>query len=243
MSGPSRVSATVPEALDEALILHLRPYRETSVLVDLFGASSGRLRLLAKGARRGGPSGRPTLGAFDRILFAAGGRGELRLLTRWERLSSGAMLRGEALFCAYYVAELIMRLVALSDPAPDLQGVTCRTLEGLARGEHAESLLRHFEQVLLSETGYGINLLEDLEGQPVTPDGRYEVDPEQGVLPLDGGQGGVPGAALLALASGNYPGDRERRHAKHVMRRLLDRRLEGRPLRSRELFRSFHGGE
>ena len=87
--------------------------------------------------------------------------------------------------------------------------------------------------------GYGLRLDEDAEGLSIDPQGAYLYDLEKGALkvqavtPLS-----VSGATLLGLEKGSLEGDRERLEAKRLMRRMVDHLLDGRPLRSRELFQS-----
>lgn len=249
MSGHSEVSATSikggiatsmssPGLLDEALVLHIRPYRETSCLVDLLTRDQGRLRVLAKGVRRGRqPSG--DLSPFSRIRYALGGRGELRLLTTAEGFSGWQRLEGEGLYCGFYVAELLMRLLPLEDAHPDLYEEMVTVIQKLGDGVRPEQLLRRFEKALLEELGYGLSLWEDTLGDPIEAERFYLYHPEQGAQRVNEGQGGIPGSTLIGLATGDFENDRDLFFAKRLMRSMIDRQLEGRPLKSRELFQTF----
>ena len=135
-----------------------------------------------------------------------------------------------------------MRLVPLQDAAPVVYDLVVRTLQGLRAGEDSEPLLRRFERILLEELGYGLNFLEDAEGQPIDPGLHYEYRPEVGLCLIAESPLGIPGTALRALETGHFDRDSDRRHAKRLMRRLLEAQLGGRPLKSRELFRPTHGG-
>lgn len=222
----------------EAIVLHLRPYRETSCLVDLFSEGQGRVRLLAKGVRRSKQSQADLL-PFTRVRYATGGRGELRLLTAHEAISGWPRLEGEALYCGFYVAELIIRLLPIEDAHPELYAETLLVLQCLAHGMRADGVLRRFEKSLLEELGYGLNLLEDLRGVPIEPSAVYRYHPEQGAERLGAGDSGIPGTALLALAAGEFEEDADLLWAKRLMRSILDTHLDGRPLKSRELFHYF----
>ena len=46
-----RVQSTIQAEPEPAFILHTRPYRETSALVDFFSRHYGRFRAVARGAR------------------------------------------------------------------------------------------------------------------------------------------------------------------------------------------------
>lgn len=249
MNGHSEVSATpinegttakgsAPPSLDEAIVLHTRAYRETSYLVDLLTRERGRLRLLAKGVRRGrNPSG--DLSPFSRIRYTMGGRGELRLLTSAEGVSGWLRLEGEGLYCGFYVAELLMRLLPLEDAHPELYEEILWVIQQLGQGVRPERLLRRFERALLEELGYGLSLWEDTLGDPIEATALYHYHPEQGAQRVNDAQGGIPGSALIALATGEFEDERDLLFAKKLMRGILDRQLEGRPLKSRELFQTF----
>lgn len=249
MNGHSEVSATSidggiaasrasPASLDEAIVLHIRAYRETSCLVDLLTRERGRVRVLAKGIRRGRqPTG--DLSPFSRIRYTLGGRGELRLLTSAEGVSGWQRLEGEGLFCGFYVAELLMRLLPLEDAHPELYEEILSVIQQLGAGVRPERLLRRFERALLEELGYGLSLWEDTLGDPIEGGAFYRYDPEEGAQRVADAQGGIPGSTLIALATGDFENERDLFFAKKLMRRILDRQLEGRPLKSRELFQAF----
>jgi DNA repair protein RecO (recombination protein O) len=226
------------DGMDEAFVLHVRPYRETSCLIDLFSRDRGRLRLLAKGVRRGRRSP-ADLAPFSRIRYQVGGRGDLRLLTHSEPIVGFPRLTAEALYCGFYVAELLIRLLPLEDAHPELYDASATLLGDLASGARREPLLRLFERALLDELGYGLSLMEDVEGRSIRPDGFYRYHPELGAECISADQGGIPGSALLALASGCFPDEADLVWAKRLMRMVLDPHLEGRPLKSRELFQTF----
>ena len=231
-------SRTATASLDEAIVLHLRPYRETSCLVDVLTQARGRMRLLAKGVRRGRqPPG--DLASFSRIRYTIGGRGELRLLTAYEGVPEWPRLEGEALYCGFYVAELLMRLLPLEDAHPELYDETLSVIHQLGHSMRAEPLLRRFERALLEELGYGLSLLDDVLGEPIVADAYYFYHPEQGAERVSEGRGAVPGSTLIALARGEFGDGRDLVFAKKLMRSILDRLLEGRPLKSRELFQTF----
>ena len=139
----------------------------------------------------------------------------------------------------FYVAELLIRLLPLEDAHPELFHASAALLGDLASGERREPLLRLFERALLDELGYGLSLSEDVEGLPIRSDAFYRYHPELGAEFISTDPGGIPGSALLALASGCFPDEADLVWAKRLMRMVLDQHLEGRPLKSRELFQTF----
>jgi DNA repair protein RecO (recombination protein O) len=232
----------VPGGLDQAIILHCRPYRESSLFVDVLTRDHGRLRLLSRGARRGRHPLSRILRPFNRIRLSWTERGELPVLTLAESLGSGAELRGSAMYCGFYLCELLICLQPLHDPHPGLYALCEATLARLESTDDVERTLRRFEIAFLEEIGYGLRLEEDVEGQAIQSDRRYAYDPEHGASETTAASvGGCQGATLLALRRGLLEDDIQLREAKHLLRSVLAHHLNGRTLKSRELFKPLSG--
>ena len=220
-----------------AYVLHRRPYGETSLLVDLFGSGAGRLRLIARGARRG-RVGQP----FTELAVAWSGRGQLKTLTRAEAMpGQPAPLSGRALYLGLYGNELLLRLLPEGNPHPELYVRYRALLAELAAGVTEEPLLRRFELALMAELGYGVCLEQAADGEPIRADAGYHFVGNAGLIrasALPVGQGEpLRGAHLLAIAADDYHDPAVRRCAKRLLRAALAEHLGPQPLRSRELFR------
>lgn len=231
-------SHTTPSVLQHAYLLHRRPYRESSLLVDAFTAQAGRITLIAKGARGGRKGNAAILQPFQPLLISWTLRGEVGTLTAVEAREQRLTLSGTALFSGFYLNELLMRLLARHDPHPELFASYEITLQRLGEPAVAEWALRRFECDLLESLGYGLLLEQSVEGQPIQPHMNYCYHLEHG--PAAAGEPGrclqVSGEALLALASGEMPAEPARREAKRLMRAALALYLGSKPLQSRELF-------
>lgn len=224
--------------LDRAIILHCLPYRETSLLVDAFTEHHGRVRLLGKGVRRGQHPLSEVLRSLNHVRLSFAGRGELPVLTGAEPADgSGWALQGTALYCGFYLAELLLRLLTIHDPHPGVFGLCLDTLRQLQIGRDLQQTLRGFEVALLAEIGYGLRLDEDAEGRAIDPARCYAYYPEQGAVEKHPATPGiVQGRTLLALGERRFSDVTQLREAKRLMRHILDHHLNGRPLKSRELF-------
>ncbi|TLX54700.1 DNA repair protein RecO [Stutzerimonas nosocomialis] len=216
-----------------AFVLHSRPYKESSALVDLF-TPQGRLRAVLRSARgRAGSLARP----FVPLEVELRGRSELKTLARLEGAGLAHWLDGDALFSGLYLNELLIRLLPAEDAHPDLFEHYAATLPALAAKRPLEPLLRAFEWRLLSELGYGFALDQDIQGQPVAADGLYRLVPDAGLEPVGQFQPGLfQGAELLAMAEADWQSPGALAAAKRLMRQALAPHLGGRPLVSRELF-------
>ena len=228
--------------LEPAFVLHNRAYRESSLVSEIFGRDSGRLGLVAKGARRPKSPLRGMLQAFHPLLLSWSGSGELGLLTGAEPDGYAPALAGKALFSGLYMNELLMRLLHRHDPHPELFHHYGRALECLARSQRSDAVLRVFEKQMLESIGYGLVLDHDIDsGHAIEGDGAYRYEMDRGpARSADGNADGVPvsGETLLALAREELASEQVLEEAKRLMRVVLRRYLGDKPLATRSLFRS-----
>ncbi|EIK98185.1 DNA repair protein RecO [Pseudomonas sp. M47T1] len=223
-----------PPILQPAYVLHSRPYRENSALVD-FLTPQGRLRAVLRSARsKAGTQARP----FVPLEAEFRGKGELKNVGRMETVGVAAWMVGDALFSGLYLNELLIRLLPAEDPHPGVFDHYAATLQALAEGRPLEPLLRSFEWRLLDDLGYGFALDADVNGNPVEADGLYRLLVDAGLERVWLIQPGLfSGAQLLAMAEADWEAPGALAAAKRLMRQALAVHLGGRPLVSRELFR------
>ncbi len=217
-----------------AYVLHSRPYRETSLLVDLFTLEYGRISVVARGARRSGSVRRFALQPFQPIHVNWTGRHELKNLSHAEVPQVMAPPQGKSLLCGLYANELLQRLLQPADPHPRLYLYYTYLLRELVSSEDLEGALRTFERQLLESLGYGL-ALSQCEAQTF-----YHYDPKRGFYPAtDASKTSSPaylGAWLLAMAEDRYDQVEVKRASKRLMRDALSFLLGDKPLKSRELF-------
>lgn len=220
-------------ALLHAYFLHTRPYRETSLLVEVFSAEAGRLSGSWRGGRRS-KGGAAQL--FQPVLLEATGSGELKAVQRVEVAGMALALAGTALFSGFYLNEILLRLLPREEPQPALFVAYAGVLGELAEGGAPEPLLRRFEAQLLDALGYGLDYGHDSDtGEAVDSSARYDFQPGRGFL-RSGAASAIDGAALLRLAGGDFADPAAAAAAKRVHRLALGRLLGPKPLKSRELF-------
>ena len=234
--------------LAHGYVLHTRPWRNTSMLVEAFTADAGRLGLVARGVRRRGSTTRACLEPFQPLLLSWSGRGELYTLTAVEAERWRAAPSGPALLAAFYCNELIVRLLGREDVNGEAFGAYDVAVTALASGEPTAVTLRRFELELLDALGFAPPLAVDAEsGQWVDPDAQYDFFPEHGPImargPASDAVARVPGSHLLALATHRLEDPEVLRSALRVLRASLAPLLGSKPLKSRELYRSMYRGE
>ncbi len=218
-----------------ASILHQRPYRETSLLLEVFSRDYGRIGLVANGARRPKSRLRALLQPLREVILSWQIRGELGTLRMAEACSREPVLAGDALYAGFYMNELLMRLCVRADPHPELYDTYRVALTRLAELQPPGLVLRLFEKDLLESIGYGLQLqLETQSGQPVNPREQYLFDVQQGPqIAADKGENRtVSGEALLALHSGDLTDPAHRRAAKQILQQAIARLLDNKPLRT-----------
>lgn len=138
-----------------AYLLHSAAWRETSLIVQAFSRSHGIVALIAKGAKRPYSVLRPVLSVFQPLTLSWSGAAEVKTLTRAE-CAGIRTLSGKSLMSAWYMNELLLRLLAREDPHAALFDAYDEALQQLSSRQSAASALRRFEWVLLNETGYGL---------------------------------------------------------------------------------------
>lgn len=246
MSGDRRVE------LAEAWVLHSRPFRETSLIVEAFAREHGRIGLVARGGRR--PRSPLSLAAqpFRRLLLSWGGCGDLATLHCAEYAmqasldcempdDAGKIPQGASLLAAMYLNELLLKLTRREDPHPGVFDHYCIALAGLSGGRPIEAVLRRFELGLLAALGLGLDLERDAEGRALVPDAAYCYRMEEGarVLPAGARTGNAmnfSGAELLGMARGEWASRNTRQAARRLLKAAIDFYLEGRPLNTRRVF-------
>ncbi|MCP5155174.1 MAG: DNA repair protein RecO [Ectothiorhodospiraceae bacterium] len=225
----------------DGYVLHQRPYRETSVLLEVFARHQGRVGLVARGARRPASTTRGQLRAFTPLLLSWSGRGELGNLHEVEGRGAVPELTGRALFCGFYLNELVLRLTERNDPHPELYVAYESALASLRASEPPEPVLRIFELRLLRALGYGLVLEHEADtDRPILAERRYRYLRETGPVAdgiAEGDVVSVSGATLLALGREQLDDPVQAREAKRLLRWLLADLLGPRPLATRALFR------
>lgn len=233
------METSAPDQLLDCYVLHRWDHGNTSLLLELFCRALGRFPALAKGAKRPRSPGASVLQPFSPLLIAVSGRGEVKTLRKVEPAGSLSRLGGEALYCGFYLNELIMRMLGRSDPHERLYDHYGVALAGLAAEPDVAPVLRRFELRLLEQTGYAMVLEREAEhGRPLRSEARYRYDPERGPLECPPGVSAfsVSGHTLMALAADRELDKQSAREAKALMRRVLSWHLGDRPLKSRELY-------
>ncbi len=234
-------------------VLHTYPFKETSVVAEVFTRDHGRVALIARGARRPASALRGLMQPFTPLLLSWFGKSELKTLHAAEWQGGLPAPQGRALMCGFYLNELLLRLLARGDAHEALYDRYLATLGQLAgeacstdyeRAAYFERILRRFEKNLLSEIGYGATFdVEAGSAEAVQAQIRYVFQPERGALRslegMEGAQPGCPvsGQTLIDLAADCFERPTTLVEAKALMRTLINHTLGAKPLYTRQLLR------
>ncbi len=219
-----------------AWLLHARPWRETSQLLEVFTAEYGRLGLVAKGVRRPKSPLRGVLQPFQPLLISFSGRGELKTLRSAELQGVPQPLLGDAVMAGFYVNELLLKTLQREDSHPPLFAAYGDTLRLLRSGKVAWPL-RRLEQALLGELGYAVETRFDTRGEILQPTLLYGYEAEHGATAQAKIGAQVHGRSLLALNSNDRPDSDVLLELKGLLQYLLQPLLEGKPMISSQIAR------
>ncbi len=218
-------------------VLHTYAYKETSLIVEVFGRRAGRVGLLARGARRPRAALRGVLLAFHPLRLSWSASAELGTLIAAEWTGGLGALSGSGLMCGFYLNELLLKLLPRDDPHELLFDAYSACLEQLTSGGPHAPLLRAFELRLLAELGYAPQLERDAaSGAPIDAARRYRYEPERGPVAANGSAEGelvLGGQTLLDIMAGDYARPATRDEARRLMRALISERLGGQTLHTR----------
>jgi DNA repair protein RecO (recombination protein O) len=238
---------------DRGYVLHSYPYKETSLILQVWTERHGRFGIVAKGARRPKSASRSLLVPFQPLSMAWFGRGELKTLKGAEPECPALPLAGAALLAAFYLNELLLKLTHRDDPHEGLYAAyheAIGELRAVSRlgpkpgADVVEPVLRRFEVKLLRELGYALELTREAGTHaPIAAERDYLYVVERGAIPAAEGQEGqanavkLRGLTLQQLERGELSDPVTATQAKQLMRLIIHHVLNGEELATRNLAR------
>lgn len=218
-----------------AYLLHKRPYRETSALVDVITLEHGHVRAVAQGVQRAGSKSRAKLQPFTPLHLTWIGEGDLKRLRMMETTQSAVLLAGEGLLCGLYANELLTRALPVGLPVGEVFAIYAWALDRLTRPAERAPTLRRLEMTLLEALDAEPVFL-DQDDRPLDPASRYVYAPDiRRFRPVASRQPGWDGRSLKLLARGDWEAPGLAGLSKGLARAALAPLIGQQPLRSREL--------
>ena len=226
-----------------AFILHHRPFRDSSQILDVITMDHGKLGLVARGSRGARSRLKGVLRPFMPLAISWVQRSDLGTLTGAEVRGAPLSLSGDALLSGYYVNELLLHFLHRHDPQPEIFDIYARTIAALAATDRIAVCLREFEIELLRQVGYALNFDHEFGTHDVLETGKnYEYRFEQGPVPVQRSEGALvfSGADLLAIGARQFDEPEVLRAATRLMREVINFHLGGKELKSRKVLLDLH---
>lgn len=222
-------------------VLHSRRFRENSRILELLTRDAGRIAVVARVAKKNSGTQAALYQPFRELALRWRGRGELQNLLSAEEQQHFS-LSSQASLCGLYCNELLLTLTSKFVPMPEIFLGYRETMAALSREDSYAPVLRRFEVLLLEQLGYGFNLHTDaLTGEPLPESDHYFFHPVTGLSVSNPGGGGirVTAEAVDAIRRRDFSRQSSAKAVKMMLGSAIDNLLDGRPLKSRQLFREF----
>lgn len=245
-------------------VLHSYPYKETSLILETFTRTHGRVAMVAKGAKRSGTN-KYAINPFQPINIDWFGRADLKTLKAADHERIYPQMRGSALMAAFYINELLLKLAVKDDPHEllfdaydDALAALSQVNMSLNKSREIEATLRCFELTMLAELGYALTLKHEADADtPIEPEADYLYYVERGPVRVtdksherngqfahnvdaNGAHYKISGYTLCALDEGALNPTTDARilsEAKQLMRRVINHYLGDKALHTRQLIR------
>lgn len=142
----------------EGIVIRQADFSESSRVVTLFTRDYGKISAVAKGAKRLKSAFHAAIDLLtqSRVLFIRKMSASLDILTEADMISRffpEGPQQLTALYCGYYVAELLAGLTEDYDPHPVLYDETVLMLNRLQQTEQPQQMMLHYELTILREIG------------------------------------------------------------------------------------------
>jgi len=239
MSNPRRVQQ------QPAFILHHRPFRDSSQILDVLTRDHGKVAVVARGSRGSKSRLAGVLRPFLPLRVSWVAKSDLGTLTGAEACGAPSGLRGDELLSAYYVNELVLHFLHRHDPQPEIYGLYEQAIQALCGTQNVAACLRSFELEFLSLLGYAVNLDREAgTNDTVVAERNYDYRVEDGPVQVERSTGPLvfSGAILLAIAAGQFDDDEVLRAANRLLREVVSYHLGGKELQSRKVLLEVHRG-
>jgi len=239
MSNPGRVQQ------QPAYILHRRPFRDSSQILDILTSEYGKVAVVARGSRGSKSRLAGVLRPFLPLRVSWVAKSDLGTLTGAEAAGAPSGLRGDALLSAYYVNELMLHFLHRHDPQPEIFELYEQAIQALCGAPDVAACLRSFELEFLGLLGYAVNLDREAGTQDdIDPDRNYDYRVEEGPVAVERSDGPLvfSGTTLLAIAAGQFEDAEVLRAANRLLRDVVNHHLGGKELQSRKVLLEVHRG-
>ena len=216
-----------------AYLLHRRDWQNSSLILDLMTLDFGRLSLLAKGGKTS--KSRGLYQPFSKLMVSWTGRHELKTLTS---IDGSAFPVNERLYLPLlYVNELIETFLPKFESSPEIFALYGELLTNI-NTTNTEAMLREFERSSMNILGYLPDLSRDGNNdEPIESEDYYQFQATRGFITcLPSQANAIKGDKIIAWNDKNYQDQSVSQMAKTIMRCIIDFNLQGKRLKSRDIY-------
>jgi DNA repair protein RecO (recombination protein O) len=220
---------------DQCFLLHQRSYGETSIIVDVFTKNSGKMSLIAKGAKKPKSKFFGYLAPFHKLNVTFSGRSELKTLTSIDRnLSDNSFSMTKISYSLLYINELLIKLLPKDAKHEELFLLYENFLRDVDTN-NLELTLRNFELDLLEMLGYGFDYDVDIDfNEPIDPESGYTFVSERGFRKSKNAD--ISGKDITNIK--NRKLDKvPLKYLKEITTKAISTCLDGKDLSSRKIFK------
>ena len=228
-----------------AYILHHRPFRDSSQILDMITQDHGKISLVARGSRGSKSRLAGVLRPFLPLRVSWVAKSDLGTMTGAEVAGRPSGMTGDAMLSAFYVNELLLHFLHRFDPQPEIFALYDEVIKALVSASSITASLRSFELEFLSLLGYAVDLEHEYGGQDDLADERqYQFRMEQGAVPVERLDGPLTfsGAILKGIAAQRFEDAEVLRAANRLLREVIGFHLGGKELKSRKVLLELHRG-
>ena len=221
---------------DDCFLLHQRAHGETSLIVDMFTRTNGKMSLIAKGAKKPKSKFFGYLSPFTKLKITYSGRSELKTLTNIDRdFSKSTNSLSKTSYSLLYINELLIRLLPKDASQEDLFNLYEDFLTKIHSGDDIEFTLRYFELDLLDMLGYGLDFENDIDkNEQIDPEKNYSFIPQRGFR--ESNTSNFSGKDIINIRFRDLS-KVSKKHLKHITQEAIHFCLDGRDLSSRDIFK------
>ena len=225
------------DILETVYVLHVRTYRETSLIAEVYSRHRGRLSVIFKGIRSRKSRYSVMVQPFVPISLSLFGKSDLKTVANLEFPEKPFAISGKNLILGMYVNELLYRLLGKFDPLESVFDSYECLLKKFENLNNPISSLREFELNLLKELGYGINFQTDaVSGEVFSPSAHYNFFVNEGFRKtFEPDEMSFRGDEIQSMALGKLDQVRPKK-VLSLTRRSLASLLDHAPLTSRTIF-------
>jgi DNA repair protein RecO (recombination protein O) len=230
---------------EPGFILHHRPFRDSSRILDVLTRDHGRIAVVARGSRGARSRLAGILRPFMPLRISWVAKSDLGTLTGAEAAGPPTGLHGDALLSAYYVNELLLNFLYRDDAQPEVFELYADAIAQLRESDAVAATLRSFEMDFLGLLGYALNLEHEAgTHKDIVAQQSYDYRMDQGPVPVSRNEGPLVfgGATLRAIAARQFDDAAVLRAANHLLRSVITHHLGGKELQSRKVLREMHRG-